>query len=352
MHLRKPLLACTLSAVALAPVTGRAQASSSEPAPPPSTPAPYTLHVYANLIQFPTIVLDRNGEPVPALTREQFSIRLDSGPRFAPTQMHREGDEPVSLAVLLDARGSQPDLVKAFPETFAQFASTALHPGDRVSLYALDCALLRSAYAVPGNAPGLAARIHDVLDAPALRQPAGCGDPTSLWKAVIRVAAVLYASPQRRVLLVVSQGQPGTPLLDAKTARLTAGSRGIAVFALRDNNALDVITRHHASEDPLDLLCNYNGGEVLTTRPATLLDTLQKFARVLRSRYIVEFPQPDNLSEGLHDIKITVPRLNATVRSTGANAPTTDASRAADPTTVPSAASPAVAGKRRPLGPD
>src|SRR6185437_15102769 len=75
---------------------GRAQAEGTPPA------QAYTLHAYANLIQVPTLVLGADRHPLPPFSREQFTLRLDSGPPFHPAQIHREGDDPISLAIVID----------------------------------------------------------------------------------------------------------------------------------------------------------------------------------------------------------------------------------------------------------
>src|SRR5471032_1066846 len=50
------------------------------PPPPQQPPADlYTLHVYANLAQVPTLVINPDGNPIPPLTRDKFNISLDGG---------------------------------------------------------------------------------------------------------------------------------------------------------------------------------------------------------------------------------------------------------------------------------
>ncbi len=64
-----------------------------------------TLHVYANLIQIPVVVLSPFHMPLAPIAPSRFSISLDSGPQFRPTHVRTEGDDPISLSILLDARG-------------------------------------------------------------------------------------------------------------------------------------------------------------------------------------------------------------------------------------------------------
>ena len=65
-----------------------------------------TLHVYENLLQVPVLVLrpDRDHIPKP-IDADRFSVSLDAGPWFPATHVRREGDDPISLSILLDVTG-------------------------------------------------------------------------------------------------------------------------------------------------------------------------------------------------------------------------------------------------------
>ncbi len=70
-----------------------------------------TLHVYENLIQIPVLVLDPLRAPLEPIAPRRFAISVDSGPRFRPTHIRQEGDDPISLSILLDASGPENDLL-------------------------------------------------------------------------------------------------------------------------------------------------------------------------------------------------------------------------------------------------
>src|SRR5580698_1951598 len=116
---RRSAFAIALAAAAtLAPVFAPLWAplwaqQQDDPPPPPNL---YTLHVYTNLMQFPTIVLGPDLNPMKPVPREKFNVTIDGGPIFHPTKMRIEGDDPISLAVLLDAGGDQSSVLHAFAE--------------------------------------------------------------------------------------------------------------------------------------------------------------------------------------------------------------------------------------------
>jgi len=55
---------------------------------------PLTFHAYANLLQIPVLVLSPSFKPLPLLSGSRFAISLDAGPRFRPTHVRLEGDDP------------------------------------------------------------------------------------------------------------------------------------------------------------------------------------------------------------------------------------------------------------------
>ena len=69
--------------------------------PNPQDEPIHTLHVYTNVLQIPTLVLSPDLGPVKGRIEEnKFSVRVDSGPWFRATHVRREGDDPISLAIL------------------------------------------------------------------------------------------------------------------------------------------------------------------------------------------------------------------------------------------------------------
>src|SRR5581483_9401770 len=116
--------------------------------------------VYANRLQVPTLVLDNVGRPVPRLTRDRFQISLDEGPRFTPTLVRPQGQDPITLSILMDASGDQNTMLPRLADALAHLPATAaLSPHDHVSVYAMDCALVRSLLDVPYDSARIARAI-------------------------------------------------------------------------------------------------------------------------------------------------------------------------------------------------
>ncbi len=328
--------------------------------------APFTLHVYNNLVQFPTIVLSSDLTALPPIPREKFSVTIDGGPSFHPTQMRREGDDPIALAVLLDAGDSENELLGDFPEAFSKLMPGFLHNNDHLSMYAQDCTLFRSMKNIPANEETAKAGVNSVLKAPRLhgaKNRAACGNDLHLFDALTYIVSDLRQEPGRRVILLLSNGSDGkskTSLLD--TLRF-ASAQGVAIFRLRyDTGTFSSGTAFSRSlalgdsgignpENAIPILCNSSGGMVLSTTQRHLAKQLQDFIMLLRNRYIIEFPRPDDQLPGRHEIAISIPGKLAFIRNTGASTPLPDPALQADPNTLPSTASPARIGTKKPTSP-
>jgi len=334
--------------------------------------ATYTLHAYTNLLQVPALVLSEDRKPVSPVKREQFLISLDQGPNFHPTQMRMEGDDPLSLAVLLDVSGSHDDIVRAFAKALPRLAPQYLHPEDHVSVYAIDCALVQSAIDIPADGDTLQAGMAAALASPGLHgagQRAACGGSVHLWDAIVQLTNALGRLPGRRVLFVVSNGKDGKSSASFAEANTRALSNSVAIFGLRD--WVESLQKEYAAqklggglrmgaqaigssggvkgEELFDLLCGGNGGFVQDLSQREVAKCLQNLVTLLRGRYILEFPRPNEGRPGMHTIVIAVGRTQDSVWTTGVSYSGLDPAVALDPNTVPSSPSPAVYGDRRPL---
>lgn len=303
---------------------------AAEPDPPKDL---YTLHVYANLTQVPTLVMDSNHKAIRAIPRTDFSISLDGGPRFHPTQMRMQGEDPLSLAILLDASGRQPDIIKGFEAALAQITTLNLREHDRVSIYAVDCKLFRSASDVPASPAILRKGVGAVLALEPLHDGSNkpsCASKLHLWDAVAVVAGELDKLAGRRAILLVSTGEDhGSAMSHVQSAHFAA-ERGVAVFGLREDDAkssdpggLRSMTNSRDSNrfdrmsvpdsgDPMATLCATSGGVLLTATARHLDRGLTEIITLLRSRYILEYPRPSNASAGAHLIEVNVARTGAT----------------------------------------
>ena len=85
-----------------------------------------TLHAYANLVQIPVLVLSTSRQPLVPIAANRFGISIDDGPLFRATHVRLEGDDPISLSILLDVHGTDRDLLKKIDDAIAGLTPVSL----------------------------------------------------------------------------------------------------------------------------------------------------------------------------------------------------------------------------------
>jgi hypothetical protein len=313
-----------------------------------------TLHVYANVIQIPTLVLDPQRRPLKKpIAANRFSVSIDSGPWFRATHVRQEGDDPISLSILLDVSGDSSELMAKMNAAIAALAPDGLHAKDHVSIYALDCSLVQSLNDLPAESERLKVAVNEALQTWMLPE-VKCQQSIHLWDALARVVVDLSKLPGRRVILTVSNGRDQGSVRSWNEVRDLAEATGVAVFGVtyvpfeakdRQGSFLS-----WSSEDPFHSVCELSGGMVLLSTTKSLEFTLHRFVTLVRERYIVEFPRPANATTGKHVKEVRIAHSKDFIRPAGISVPIPDAAVLNDPTTVPSDPSRTpVVGTRKPM---
>jgi hypothetical protein len=318
-----------------------------------------TLHVYPNLVQIPALVLDQDLKPIVPIAEKRFFISLDGGPKFRVTHARLEGDEPISLAILLDVSQLYPNLMRGMDDAVAGLAPVSLHLKDRVSVYSMYCKLVRTSI----DAPADGALLKGAVDRALAEWSAGaqdrhkrdCQKPSNLWDSMAFAANELSTRPGRRVLLVVTDGVDRGSRTSFTALRDFAQERSVAIFGLLQSGdvsgLLPMGTPNRSSA--FNALCELSGGMVLTAAPKELAERLKWFTTLLRDRYILEFPRPHDAEGGKVEMSVTVEKMKAFILTAGIGIPLPDPKILKDPTTVP--LNPADApqlGKRKVISPN
>jgi hypothetical protein len=314
------LCACSMSA----------QTSESASAP--------TLHVYTNLVQIPTLVLGHDHKLIARIDERRFFVSLDGGRKFRVTHARLEGDDPISLTILMDLSQSDPGVMLGADQAIASLAPLSLHTRDEVSIYALDCELIHTPDQRGTDAATLKRQVDLVLRQSQSRDQSDtkprCQNSLNLWDSLATIVQNLSKRPGRRVILAVTDGVDRGSRNSWNALRDFAQTRSVAIFGLvppeelRANN----ITRN---ELPFNEVCQLSGGMLLPTSSKDLGRQLALAVMLIRGRYIVEFPRPVTTVGGHYSMDITISRRQALIRPTGAGVPTDDPAILNDPTTVP-----------------
>lgn len=324
----------TAPAAAAPPASGpvfsgsRAEASTAD--------ATMTLHVYAAHVQIPALVLTPSLEPVFTVEPERFRIRLDSGRPFLPSSVRLEGEDPINMAVLFDAAGSEADLLAQLTPALIRLRAGALHAQDSLYLYAVDCSTVRYTKPLPLDAEGIEHAVKMVLEAPALHGDVGhpaCGRSLHIWDTMASAVKVLAPVQGRRVLLALTTGADRGSRNSWANVHAYASAHSVAVFAL---TAKKSPYEHSLKEDPLWEVSGHTGGLLFPAIPASeLAEQMNVFVSILRHRYILEFARSNKLAAGGHTVDVEVEHTHDLVRVTGLSVPILEKKVRDDPTTVP-----------------
>jgi len=303
-----------------------------------------TLHVYANSIQVPVLVLGRNHEAIPQIAGNRFNVSIDDGPLFRATHVRLEGDDPISLSILLDVGGSETEMLAKIGEAIAGLAPLSLHARDQVSVYVLDCSLVRSLKDEPAEYGRLKAGVDSALQPWVSRgrkaRKRECQHPMHLWDALTYMTSEMTGLSGRRVILAVTDGNDTGSKRTWNELRTYAQSTGVAIFGLSFAPAMllrqGVLNKSYAGhEDALEAVCELSGGMVIGADERGVAQKLKLFTTMVRGRYIVEFPRPLKGEAGQHHLDITIKKSDASIRAAGISVPVPDPVLMADPMTVP-----------------
>jgi hypothetical protein len=318
------------------------------PSPLHSQETTATLHVYVNLIQIPVLTLV--GSPK-FDSNLKFAVSIDSGSPFPVTHIRPQGNDPITLAILLDLSGDQSDLIPRLNDAIAGLAPDYLRPRDHVSVYAVDCQLVQLADDVPADATQLKRAIDEAIQSPQVHGPGtthpACGTSLHLWDALTYLTDQLSDLPGRLVILAVTDGHDSGSTHRWVDLKNYADYSGVAIFGLAT-----AANRSPYSDGPLTpdfdgfenkfgIICQLSGGQVLLANKRNLDSRLKEFVTELRDRVIIEFPRPDALSANPHSILVTATNRNGFqfpsrfIRPSGFSVPIADPATLANPNTVP-----------------
>jgi hypothetical protein len=299
-----------------------------------------TLRAYTNLVQIPVLVLDPvDRRPMPAIEEGRFFVSLNGGPMFRVTHSRVEGDDPISLAILLDLSQPFPNLMGRMDDAVAGLAPEWLRAADHVSIYAMDCGLVRSGANVAGDAAALRQAVGGALEAWRARgrRKGSCARPWHLWDSLAWVTRALSAEHGRRVIVAVTDGQDRGSANSWNLLRAFAEERGVAIFGMEQlaDRMAAFRTASTSTEANFTAVCDSSGGTVLTASEKDIAEQMRQLMALVRGRYILEFPHPVSTTGGYIGMRIAIEGANAIIRSTGIGVPVDDPAVLNDPTVIP-----------------
>ncbi|WP_263374106.1 vWA domain-containing protein [Granulicella aggregans] len=307
-----------------------ADPAAAAPAAVVAPAAPSAAATSVPTLEMALLITDHIHRPVDDVPVEKLRLKTANGTQITPLSMRREGEDPLSLVILIDAsRDSFHDLSKLGDE-FAGLVGSQLLPTDRITMYAADCTMTRSMNNAVPDAAALRKGVSDAMSFPTLhggKEHSACGKTFPLWDDVAVAVAGLSHAPGRRVILLISSGENGGGKYDWLTVEQYAFDQGVAIFGLRDKRQSDAddfsrnaLTTTHGtpgssvslappaalrSANNLELLCANDGGLTLTSAPEFRRDGIAGILFLIRNRFILTIPKDAYPLGTTHGVKVT-----------------------------------------------
>lgn len=263
--------------ICILPVLALASAVIAQTVASPSPPAD-SVRVQVNLVNVPVNVVDRQGQPVTGLRREDFSLMEDGHPEtirvFQATAVH-----PLSMVMAIDTSVSVRKDLPFARQAAADLAVSLLGREDHVEL-------LGFAGEVTQVVP-FTDNLHDLDHG--LRTLHGDG-PTALYAAIAEAANDLSSHSGRKVIVVISDGSNSIDSVDydqARTAALRAQAsiESIILVPIGANAGRDL-----GGEHALIQLARDTGGQFFYADGATpLQEAMTRLSLELRSEYLLGY---------------------------------------------------------------
>jgi VWFA-related protein len=270
-----------------------------------------TFRAGVSRVTLNVVVRDGHGRPLTGLAGTDFHV-FDQGMAVDLSDF-RIGEEPVSVAILVDTSGSMSlgDRL-ATARRATEMLLAHLRSGDEAALFTFD------------------QNLHEVspfsLDLPAIRRgfdrivPFGSTSLHDAVAATARQSATRTSS--RRAVVAITDGFDNSSDLTAAAASNIASSIDVPVYVLAIANTSDPINAREVALEPvegggvarLDNLTRWTGGASFAAEtPAQTSLSVREILGDLRTGYVMAFAPFDR--PGWHELTVRVARKGATVRT-------------------------------------
>ena len=257
-----------------------------------------SIRVEVNLVSVLASVLDRDNRPAPDLLREQFEI-LEEGVAQKIEVFERETQQPLDLALMIDASLSESAKLPFEIEAAGRFIRRVMRRGDRLAVYEFADTVTQLA-----NFSDQAARARAALG----RITPGTG--TALYDAVYLGSQALErgAAGRRRVLLLITDAGETTSRADFETARRSALRAEALLYAIVVRPVTNEGGRNTAGEHALETIADTSGGAMYYPVQMAQLDAMfDRIDRELRTQYrLGYYPQPRPPQGAYRQIEVRV----------------------------------------------
>ncbi len=228
---------------------------------------------------------DQSGSLVGSLEKSDFEIR-DNGVKQQISVFERQTEQPLSIAILVDASGSTAKDLKYETDSVTKFVRAVTrsgNPDDAVSLYSFNWRVVQEAGFTRDPV-----RIERQLKQ--LHGEAG----TSLYDAILLASRDIQNRPGRKVLVVVTDGGDTISKTSFQRAAEAAQLADIVIYPVLVVPITNDAGRNTGGENALTTLAERTGGQVFHPSLGVAMDgAFDGILRDLRTQYFLAFYPKD-----------------------------------------------------------
>ncbi len=236
---------------------------------------PVSFGVSTRLVEVYATVIDKSDRPIRSLTRDAFEI-LDGG---QPQQLLAFGSssDSLSLAVLLDTTGSMRDALPVVKNA-TNLMIDQLRDIDSVAIYGFSNGIeLLQDFTQDKKAAKLTVR--------RLRAEGA----TALFDALTRVSQDLTTRQGKRAVVVFTDGEDNSSVLNMESAVLRARKSGVPIYTIAQGDALKAPRLVKA----LESLSENTGGKLFKAQKSSQMDEIfQEISADLQASYLLSYRPP------------------------------------------------------------
>lgn len=233
------------------------------------------------LVHVLATVKDQNGAPVGSLDKSDFQV-TDNGVAQQIAVFERQTEQPLSIAILVDASGSTAKDLKYETDSVTKFVKAVMRSGnaqDAVSLYSFNWQVVQETAFTRDPA-----RVERQLKQ--LRGEAG----TSMYDAILLAARDIQNRPGRKVLVVVTDGGDTLSKTTFQRAAESAELADAVIYPVLVVPVTNDAGRNIGGENALTTLAQRTGGQVFHPSLGAEMDgAFDGILRNLRTQYFLAF---------------------------------------------------------------
>lgn len=223
-------------------------------------------------------VVDRNGQTQDQVDRTKFRI-VDNNEEGKIIEFGKAFDQPISIALLLDASSSMSYSMKHASKAAHEFVQRALRPGDRCTIIAVQD-VPRPRQPLTGDLPAIAKALDGI-------EPTG---QTALYDAVAFALRELQNEKRRRAVVVLTDGSDTASIMTAKDLDKVTRQAGIPIYFIAYEGGEEQSPR---DLDRLKYFADQTGGFVAVATQQNLATKYAAIEKDLRAQFAILYQVTD-----------------------------------------------------------